>query len=558
MGTKDTADKSSENMLFKIAGAVAQHFLKLNPLFVKDIIASLEVEIPKPTGAAWDKWADNLVTSGFVDTDTANLLKGVKEFNFPLNILAYTIIPLMIMLRDMSASLDIYGLDRQYEAQKKTTPHPAPIDNLVRSMIIDPKRSNENREQLKRQGFDDTQIDNIILSYYRTVEEGTIRINFLRKNITESVMYERMRELGYTDTRIKEIVLTWKVLPGPGDLLEMVAKEAFEPDIYNKLGLASEFPTEQVKWLEEQGISQAWAMKYWIAHWNEPSIGQGFEMLHRGVIDADDLDILFKAVEIPPYWRDKLTKIAYNPYTRVDVRRMHDMGVIGDDELKQAYLDIGYDSDKADKMVAFTIRFNAGAEKELTRSAILESYEENLISRGDATALLESQDYSEDLADYYLTLTDFNREKSIQTDQINNIADKYLLGMIEISSARVELNNMGLLGNKIDSLIETWELKKYQYESLPSKTDLDGFLIKGIITEGEYYGYMNRLGFENITIVMYIKDLASEIASPGRAPSRTDLENWLKSGIIDQDTWEKEMSALGYSDIHISNYLKEV
>ena len=81
----------------------------------------------------------------------------------------------------------------------------------------------------------------------------------------------------------------------------MVAKEAFEPDIYTTLGLDEEFPSEQVKWLEDQGISEEWARKYWIAHWDQPSIGQGFEMLHRGVIGPATLDMLFRAIEIPSF-----------------------------------------------------------------------------------------------------------------------------------------------------------------------------------------------------------------------------------------------------------------
>jgi len=556
MAQKEASDKNSENMLFKIAGHIAQHFLKVNPALIKSTIENLDLQLPKPDGSTWDTWADNLVKSGFVDQDTADLLKGVKQYNFPLNWLAYTILPLLIMMRDMNASMDIYGLDRQYAAQGKTTPHPAPLDNLVRSMQVDPKRANENREQLKRLGFDDTQIDNIILSYYRLVDVETIRINFLRGNITEKLMYERMRELGYTDTRTGEIVQTWKVLPGPQDLLTMVAKEAFEPDIYTKLGLSAEFPTEQVKWLKEQGISEAWAQKYWIAHWDQPSIGQGFEMLHRGVITPDELDLLFRAVEIPPYWRDKLTQIAYNPYTRVDVRRMHNLGIINDEQLVRSYMDLGFDTEKATKMAEFTIAFNAGSEKELTRGAILESYTEGLISRSDATDLLEAQDYSEDLADYYLTLADYNREKSLQSQHIDNIRERYLLSLITAAQARGDLNSLGLRGDNVDVLMDSWDLDRYKYGNIPSKSDLDRFLISGVITEGQYRSYMSRHGYDTQVIGWYLKEMAGDIASGGRKPTKAELAGWFKKGHLSREQWRGEMAALGYAQKYIDLYEK--
>ena len=51
-------------------------------------------------------------------------------------------------------------------------------------------------------------------------------------------------------------------------------------------------------------------------------------MLHRGVIDTAELDMLLRAQDVMPFWRDRLTAIAYRPLTRVDVRRMYKQGVL--------------------------------------------------------------------------------------------------------------------------------------------------------------------------------------------------------------------------------------
>ncbi|MEF9437230.1 MAG: hypothetical protein L0922_00190 [Candidatus Mariimomonas ferrooxydans] len=260
-----------------------------------------------------------------------------------------------------------------------TTPHPAPVEVLIQSAIIDPGRTTENRAQLKKHGFDETQIDNLFLAAYKTLDEGTLRILYLRDEITESRLYERMRELGYTDIRTQEMVKTWRVIPGPQDLLHMVAKEAFEPDMYGLLGLDQNFPADQMPAMEAHGLSRYWAEKYWIAHWDQPSIGQGFEMLHRDVINLSELDLLFRAVEIPPYWRDKLTEIAYRPLTRVDVRRMFEMDIMNEQQVFDSYRFHGYNVENADYMTRFTVAFKNSHEKELTRGAILESYNEGMI-----------------------------------------------------------------------------------------------------------------------------------------------------------------------------------
>jgi len=558
MGQKDENEKLVHGWLFKIAEKIADSFVERLPAFSQKAWKGFEDNVPKQSQTNWEKWCNDLVKQGYCDQDTADLMKPVRGWSFPFGAIMTFMIQFKSLFTDIDAILNIYSLDRQYDSLAKTTPNPAPVDNLVRSMIIDPARSKENRTELKKHGYSDTQIDNIILSYYRTTDENTVRMLFLRGIITETKMYERMRELGYTDTRTAEIIQTWKLLPSPGDLFTMVAREAFEPEMYTKLGLSAEFPTEQIKWLEEQGISKAWAEKYWIAHWEQPSIGQGFEMLHRGVIDRDTLDLLFRAVEIPSFWREKLTQIAYMPFTRVDVRRMHELGVITDEELIKSYMDLGYDSEKALKLAEFTIKYNAETEKQLTRSTILESYSEDLISRTDASTLLQSQGYSYDLADYYLTLEDYNRDKEVQSIYFDVIEDQYLTGLITETTARSSLNKLGIRGNKIDALIDQWNVYKYRYDAIPSKSDLDRLLVKQIIDQGTYRAFMKQHGFSEMIIDMYIEDMKSELEAGERLPSKADLESWYKGKLIDEKRYIYEMKLQGYSDDYVQLYMKEL
>ena len=554
MAQDEATKRAHENTLWKIAGNLISKYYEFLPQLIKLSWDEVQKQFPAPGEPSWQAWAQSLVITGRIDQAMADEIKGLISQPFPMNIIYFIMSVVGVNKAEFESMISAYMLEKQYDIMGNTTPHPAPVDNLVRSMIIDPGRATENRAQLKKHGFNETQIDNIILSYYRTVDEGTLRMLYLREHINESQLYERMRELGYTDQRTSEIVQTWVLLPGPQDLFMMVAKEAFEPDIYRTLGLDREFPSEQVEWLEKQGISRAWAEKYWIAHWDQPSIGQGFEMLHRGVINQSELDLLFRAVEIPDFWRDRLTQIAYSPYTRVDVRRMHDLGILDSQDLIQAYMDLGYDSEKALNMANFTIRFNADNEKELTRGATLESYNEGLISRTQARDILLEQDYSSDLAEYYLTLEDFNRDKAMQTQQIKNTREEYLLSRITLQTARNRLNSMGLRGETIDIYLETWELDAYQYQALPSKSEIDNFLLKGIIDQGQWRAVMERHGFSAQHISWYLNDMQRELEVTRRLPTKADLGNWYKRQVISRVEYFEYMRMHGYSDRFIQLY----
>ena len=555
MSQDDASKKAHENTLWKIAGNLISKYYDFLPSLVKLSWDEVKKQFPNLDGPAWNTWVQQLVVDERMDQGTANELKKIIDYPFPLNIMNFVMAVAGVTMTDIKAVMEVYALETQYKILSGTTPHPAPVDALLRSAIIDPGRTTENRTKLGEHGFNETQIDNMFLSMYKTLDEGTLRTLYLRGHINESRLYERMRELGYTDPRTREMVQTWEVLPGPQDLFTMVAKEAFEPDIYRTLGLDREFPSEQVEWLEKQGINRAWAEKYWIAHWDQPSIGQGFEMLHRNVISESELNLLFRAVEIPDFWRDKLTAIAYNPFTRVDVRRMHDIGILNDTDLIRSYMDLGFNSDKALAMANFTIRFNANNEKELTRGAVLESYNEGMISRSEAMAILEEQDYSRDLADYYLEMEDYNRGKSLQKQEISNTRDEYLLNRITSSSARTRLNNMGLRGDLIDSYLETWELDRYQYQALPSKSELDNFLIKGIINQGQWRDVMSRHGYTGPHIQWYLEDLKRELEVTRRMPTKADLTGWYKKNKINRDEFYEDMRLLGYADRYIELYI---
>lgn len=133
--------------------------------------------------------------------------------------------------------------------------------------------------------------------------------------------------------------------------------------------------------MKEWGFDKFHADSYWGAHWVLPSIGQLNEMLFRNVIDSDTWERFVRFNDLEPSSIPRLQQIIFNPYTRVDVRRMARLGILSDPQLLQAYADLGFFADtvpdasgklravfkpdfdptvdKAQGLVAFTKLFNA-------------------------------------------------------------------------------------------------------------------------------------------------------------------------------------------------------
>jgi hypothetical protein len=88
-------------------------------------------------------------------------------------------------------------------------------------------------------------------------------------------------------------------------------------------------------------------------------------MLHRGIISRDDLFMLLRALDIMPFWRDKLINMAYTLFTRIDIRRMYNIGVMNEGDVKRAYLELGYNDYNANLMTQFVIKLKQQADERI-------------------------------------------------------------------------------------------------------------------------------------------------------------------------------------------------
>lgn len=453
----------------------------------------------------WDSQVRRFRERGWIDEQSEKDLLQLKEVSFPFNIVGFTVALVGLWSGYIKQIMYVAGADLRRKMFTSGEPEDARLEQILQAAFAYPETKEKVVEILRNNGFPKEQIDLMFLAYHRLYDENVARDLWWRGELTEEELNKRLNQLGYTDERIEELKKSWPVIPGAGDLFHLVAKEAFEPDIIEHYGYAEEFPVEQVKWLKAQGISEYWALRYWYAHWETPSIGQGYEMLHRGVIDWKELQDLFKTVEIPPFWRDKLTEIAYMPYTRVDVRRMHKIGVISDEELIVAYQDVGYAPEKALVMADFTKLYNKGADKDLTRSQITSGYKDGLITKDDTEALLLDLGYDQTEVDYLIAAEDYEKEKALDKIILSNIQNKFENNLIDEFAARNRLSELNLEGERIELLIEKWKLNMFENMKLPSKADLDKLIKANIIDDNTYIDQMKKLGFESRYIDWYFR-----------------------------------------------------
>ncbi len=307
---------------------------------------------------------------------------------------------------------------------------------------------------------------------------------------------------GYLDLWLEKT----KVIPPITDLIRFMVREAFNDETSARFGYDDDYPTAINPFLPKVGLSADWGKRFWRSHWVLPSPSQAYEMLHRGLITADDLKELLKTSDYPSFWRDNLMKISYNVYTRVDVRRMLQAHVLTEDEAFQAYKDMGYPDDKARKLTDFALAGITQEERDLTKGEILDLYEENLTDRNGTASNLVKMGYDTQEAEEMLKLADVNIAKAARTDIINYVKERYQARVIDRAAAQNELVQAGLKQQSVDRYLLAFDRVIENDVAVPSKADVRKWYLADYIDETRYRDYLKLLKYKQEDIDLYVRD----------------------------------------------------
>ncbi len=360
-------------------------------------------------------------------------------------------------------------------------------------------------EYLLRQGWNvDKSTKFWEASRTRLPADALVLLNW-RGEITDKQFTSQMFILGYTEETANLFKQSLEFYPSPIDLVNWQAKEVFEPDAIEKYGLDNEFELIEKEAFYKAGMSDEQIRNFWRAHWQHPSLQMIYSMLHRGLLTKEDVYEYYRLVEIPPYWREKLTELSYPPYTRVDTRRMYEMGVLTKEQVMRNYLDLGYDEEKATKMTEFTTVYSAQKDKDLTRSQIEKAYEYGIITQESTIELLIKLGYDQEESLFILGIKAYSIMQDELDDKVATIKTRFRRGLITQEIAISELDKLEISPIFRDKTVaEILRVKQTEFQ-LPNKTDLAKMYQGKIIDKKQFNDYMERIGFQTDEINLYLE-----------------------------------------------------
>jgi len=371
---------------------------------------------------------------------------------------------------------------------------------------------------------------------------------------------------GYTEADAQTLTAMQSQIPGAADLVRFALREAFRDDIAAKWSYDEDMPPEFVAYLGQQGYDPQWATYYWRSHWTLPSISNGFEMFHRGIINQTELEQLLKVSDLPQFWRDHLVDVAYNPLTRVDVRRMYGLGVLNRDDVKRSYLDLGYDDLNAERMTEFTVLYETDDPeskqteyKALTRSVIIAAYKKGAITRAEAETRLLDIRYPQAEAEFLLELSDWEQELADSGDPLATY-QKDIRAIVEKSYSQRIISGsdlvgmMGALGyseeeaNLLKETIDFW----YDMDQMDKTTKQIGdAFVNRAYSRSDAVVALGGLNVPSEMQEHLLSQWDTERQHRSRRLTEPQYKKALEAGLIGVGEYTENLRGLGYSEYDI-------
>jgi len=486
------------------------------------INAAVELFIPPEAGRLASQTFDNmyalLIHQQFPEADAIynnvrNMIDQLSESG-----IGRVIISMLLVVATLFSIFSVLGAFAQpvvqdvgyraMQAYRSTELTPA---ELVKLSFYDFPESLDILPRLAKYGYDQQRINELRKLYEQRLDPTQLLAYWLRHDKQVNIVMDLIAQ-GYRTNDIKILQELAEYIPPTQDIIRMAVREVFTPEVAEKFGQFQDFPQDFATWAARVGVSDFWARAYWAAHWELPSAGQGFEMFHRGIISRDELVMLLRALDVMPYWRDRLIQLSYDVMTRIDTQRARQLGVLTRDQVRQNYLKMGYSPEDAEILTNYTEKLveerllgQTAETRRAVAAATSSTFEKRLIDENTYRQNLANLQYSEHEIDIAIQRSKIEKQLKL-LDRVEDICRRaYIKAAWNADQTRNVMRSWGFSDAIIDEDLRIWQLERQideDYQHIRKERDL----AKGDILDGFEYGMISHddalamlvsLGYDN-------------------------------------------------------------
>jgi hypothetical protein len=405
-----------------------------------------------------------------------------------------------------------------------------------------------------------------------------------RGEMGEFDLHGRLAKIGLDDDTQAMLKVATQYVPTTTDVLVWLTRDVFIPEFRDRFGMDLEFPADALPFFAAVGISEQNARNFWAAHWELPSITQGYEMYQRTstndsvasgesitlpngntvkrVIGAEDIRRLLRAKGIEPFWREKVLAISFNPFTRIDLRRMHKLGILSDSDVYRGYLDIGYDADHAQRLMEFTVSLNRSEVaadslpwRTSLKSKIVSAFEAGALDEQDTRSHLEAIDFTASQIDFFIAESAFNVAVRNETGLVNAVKPLYVDHLWTADQATAELQAAGIPASQITTLLHEWSIDA-QFKDMTAalkhnkeltKAEIEAAYSEQAVTREDALAMLESLGYDATESALLLAQVDYRIVKATRQEVQDAAKALYLDGQIERPEASRRLDTINLS-----------
>lgn len=256
------------------------------------------------------------------------------------------------------------------------------------------------------------------------------------------------------------------------------------------------------------------------------TLEQGKQIAHENGLDPDDFGIIIKAAGQPPgiqfadeaFNRGFISSAQYrkmflesrikNEYlplleqmrTRLipqeTARLLYRQGVYTQDQALATLHAHGFSPADAAALLALENTRSDDNTRELTRSQIVDMYEERMFTSDEAIDMLTGMGYSADDAQAMLELADLQRLRKFINNAVSKVHSAYVTGKIDEIQASSSLDSLGIPNQSRDDYMALWDIERTTVTKTLTASQIRQAYGKQLITEENALTRLTSQGYD--------------------------------------------------------------
>lgn len=369
------------------------------------------------------------------------------------------------------------------------------VETLIDMWYKTPSVRAEVTDTFAKHGLNDTDISRFVDLKENVFGFGEIFKLFFREEIPEGQAKLRLNKIRYNDNDFEKLKIVATTFPSVQDEIQFAVKEAYDDSFADTFGADNDFPQEFGEALKKLGYTSKGAALFWRQHWGLFSPQTMVEMWHREAINEEELDKGLKANDILPFFREAFKKITFSLFTRVDIRRLYEIGEKNEDEVIAHHKKIGYDAEDSLSLTALVLDQYSPNDKELSKSEVLNLFKHKEFTREQTSQALQAINFNADVAENVILSFELKELDKKRTKKRSYLKKAYVQRLLIDEDIRAELIDLGYNIEYVQDIFDDWNIDRLLALKQLSIGQLEKALKKGVIDINQVANYLLKLNY---------------------------------------------------------------